>query len=410
MRSHEIVLSCRFLHVVLLLSCGLVVPAFLCAQTCIPGTQHSIRYDTVISSSAGTAALIFPIPKISPAKTLLAVVAQSSVRIDEGATGSVIWVDTTSSVQPAPEDVFSGTSLWFTTGAGFADFTDQFDTLFDPVTHLPLIVNGGPVLPGQQESVPFSDPNFIALGYDSITSFPDLADFVGTDTDQVFYAAITSVTSLKPNQFTVGINGATAHISFTLYYCDPVVLAIDLLTFQAEPAADHRVLLSWSTAEEREGGRYQVEVSRDGVVFTSDATVAAGPAHLAATYSHTYIVPPSAGGRLYFRLKEIVPLEPDRYSAIKVVDIRSDAFPSALRVYPNPATDFVQLALPAAGRWQIDIYDVSGKRVQSGLVSSAAGVVRIDFGHPLIAGVYFIRAAESGGQHTYSTSFVVSSP
>lgn len=392
-------------RVFLLLSFSLVLPACLSAQTCSPGTTRSVSYDTVVASTNAAAFVIFSIPKISPAKTLLAVVAKSSFTIDQGATGSVFFVDTTGSTQAAPEDGYMAESTWFNWGTGgFSSFQD-IDTLFDPVTHLRLTVTGPSLPPGQFESVPFSDPNTFALGYDSVTTFPDLSDFVGVDTANIFYAVNTFVYPMGPDLFSGNTNGVTAHMSFTLYYCDPIVLATDFLTFTAERAPGNTVLLTWSTANEQRDRKYEIEVSDDGLVFNAEIILAARPVLGAASYSHTYTVPSSMKSKLYFRLKEVEPSAPDRYSDIKVVG--ADTGLPSFSVYPNPAAEFLRLTLPVVGGWQVEIFDANGRKVQSDSFM-ATDVLRVDFHHRMAQGAYFVRATDLRGRHSYSTTFLVS--
>lgn len=395
----------KAVRVFLLLSFGLALPACLFAQTCSPGTTHSVRYDTVVTSTNAAASVIFPVPKVSPAKTLLAVVAQSSFTIDEGASGSVFFVDTTASTQPAPEVGYLAESLWFNWGTGGFSNYQQLDTLLDPVTHLPITVTGPPLASGTLERVPYSESAPRNLGYDSITTFPYLSDFVGTDTANMFYAAITALYPLGPDLFFGNTNGVTAHISFTLYYCDPIVLASDLLTFTAERTGGNTVLLTWSTADEQPDRKYEIEVSDDGSVFHAEAILAARPVPGAASYSHPYIVPASMKGKLYFRLKEVVPSAPDKYSDIKVVG--ADTGLAGFSVYPNPAADFLRVTLPVVGGWQVEIFDANGRKVQSD-VFPATDALRVDFHHKMAAGAYFIRVTDGAGRHAYSTTFIVS--
>jgi hypothetical protein len=392
-------------RVFLLLSFSFVLPACLSAQTCSPGTTHSVSYDTVVVSTNAAASVIFSIPKISPAKTLLAVVAQSSFTIEQGAAGSVFFVDTTASIQPAPEDGYMAESTWFNWGVGgFSNYQD-IDTLFDPVTHLRLTVTGPSLAPGSFEAVPFSDPNTFTLGYDSVSTFPYLSDFVGVDTANIFYAVNTFVYPMGPDLFTANTNGVTAHISFTLYYCDPILLASDLLTFTAERGTGNTVLLNWSTADEQPDRKYEIEVSDDGIGFNGEAILAARPVLGAASYSLTYVVPSSMKGKLYFRLKEVVPSAPDKYSDIRVVGVVAGL--PVFVVYPNPAADFLRLTLPVVSGWQVDIFDANGRKVQSDAFT-ATDALRVDFHHKMAAGAYFIRATDLEGRYSYSTTFIVS--
>jgi pimeloyl-ACP methyl ester carboxylesterase len=83
---------------------------------------------------------------------------------------------------------------------------------------------------------------------------------------------------------------------------------------------------------------------------------------------------------------------------------RPEVLDLAIRGLPNPVRGscVFEVAWPAGGAAQLDLYDVSGRRVR-GLLSSGVkpGPVRVRLTTDgLTAGVYFLRAAQGGRQHT----------
>lgn len=76
-----------------------------------------------------------------------------------------------------------------------------------------------------------------------------------------------------------------------------------------------------------------------------------------------------------------------------------DKEPALIKIYPNPASDFIKIIIPFAA--DIEILDVSGKQVQSHHL--AAGTTRVDV-ESLQAGVYQIRFVSE--QKTVHSTFI----
>lgn len=77
-------------------------------------------------------------------------------------------------------------------------------------------------------------------------------------------------------------------------------------------------------------------------------------------------------------------------------------------VYPNPATDFVQIAFndPVSGSWQVDILAADGHLLQRNNYSNV-NTARMNFSRKFPAGVYFLRATDSRKSRTFVSVFVI---
>jgi hypothetical protein len=107
---------------------------------------------------------------------------------------------------------------------------------------------------------------------------------------------------------------------------------------------DNQTALSWTTDQENNSNRFEVERSTDGATWTKIASIAAkGNSSVQNKYAYTDKVP--VAGINYYRLKMIDMDNTFEYSEIKSVRA---AFSANVRVYPNPASNFVHVSLPTA--------------------------------------------------------------
>ena len=130
-------------------------------------------------------------------------------------------------------------------------------------------------------------------------------------------------------------------------------------------------LLSWTTEQEINTVHFIVERSSDGVNFVSiGQVVAAGNSNSKRSYSFTDRSP--LKGNNYYRLKTVDKDNSSRFSNTR--SVRNEGVVD-VRLYPNPVTDKVSLAINAdrATEGQLLISDMTGKIVYSRSVKLAAG-------------------------------------
>ena len=141
------------------------------------------------------------------------------------------------------------------------------------------------------------------------------------------------------------------------------------------------VLLSWTTAAEVNTSRFDVERSTDGRDFEPIGTVAA----LGATHNdYAYTDSTAFKGTRYYRLRQWDDNGYNTYSS--VVSVVSSGAASAVRLFPNPVTDYVNITAGDPIR-QVSVYDVTGNQVRS------YGAGTQFFCGDLHAGVYIVRVA-----------------
>ena len=125
-----------------------------------------------------------------------------------------------------------------------------------------------------------------------------------------------------------------------------VPLPVTLVAFTAQPVGALAVRLDWATASEVNSARFEVERSRDGVVFATIGTVAAaGSSNTSHAYQLTDSKLPTGSTRLYYRLRQVDLDGTAVYSPVQVVELGK----GEVTIMPNPAHTSAQLLGAPAG-------------------------------------------------------------
>ncbi len=373
-----------------------LLPARSFAQC--PGTLGSITYDTTYTSSSASSSFSYSLPQFpTSSKTLYAAVFKSTVTVNAAvnllnASGNPIAAP---SLQLFRSDGFNST----VTGS-------QSNALVSPTT--PIV--GTPI--GNFSTELITAPNIITnvqIVNDSLTpaNTAGFNGFNGSGSVAINYSTNNIALPQQAGLFAAS-TAITDNIKFsiTFYYCDPGTLSLDVVNFTAVRQDDESVLLNWITENEQLGRKYVIEVSGDGVNFADYATQPSDPVNNDATYAYTYQVPPSAKGRLYFRLRLDDTFGSDHYSVVRLVNLGSGTS-AGFTIYPNPPTDYIILSFPAASSgWQVDIMAADGSRVQRGYYPNTSQA-RVNFTHKLPPGTYFARATNPQTAQSYVASFIM---
>jgi hypothetical protein len=163
-------------------------------------------------------------------------------------------------------------------------------------------------------------------------------------------------------------------------------LPVHLLSFTAQPLGS-QVALTWKVTEQSDINSYTVEHSANGTVFTAIQTVTANT-NTDATYNGTHINP--ASGINYYRLRIVSIDGSAKYSEVRIVIFNSKGI---LSIFPNPATDKVNIQLPDS--WQgkdisIKIFNQAGQTIIDKQLENASQVETINVSM-LPSGIYTIR-------------------
>ncbi|WP_439882918.1 T9SS type A sorting domain-containing protein [Pontibacter sp. MBLB2868] len=221
----------------------------------------------------------------------------------------------------------------------------------------------------------------LAVGESQVMTFKAIATTVGTwpttavvSSDQIDTnsANNTSTTSLKVSPL-------------------PSPMPVTMSSFNA--SSDTRgVKLEWLTAMELNNDYFAVERSTDGRNFTEIGRVP-GKGNSQQYIRYNFLDTKAPTGVLYYRLKQVDKDATQHFSIIRSVQVLAKNTTSAkLKVYPNPAKDFVNLDLTmlAQGLYDLSVFDTYARCIMqlNHVEGGSESVLDIQ---SLPAGAYFIR-------------------
>ena len=257
-----------------------------------------------------------------------------------------------------------------------------------------------------QTAFPFMTNNITA---DSITNA--IGPFMGHSSVSVQYMSFAyvdlSTSDHSAYKYQNSISSTTKFSMSYLYCRSGIVLATDLTRFTANLAAPLTVRLDWSAVNETAARQYQIQRSEDGHSFTTIATILSNGDLNATDYTYNDVLPNGTGGNIFYRL-QIIDKEKSTWSPVKQISVESPG--KSLRIYPNPATDHIDIATGTSNSdWQVDILSASG-----GLVQRAdflqANLLHLPFNTRLSTGTYFARITDLRGQRVFVSNFIVTAP
>ncbi|MBK9194770.1 MAG: hypothetical protein IPO17_07215 [Flavobacteriales bacterium] len=173
------------------------------------------------------------------------------------------------------------------------------------------------------------------------TNFEPPLNVVTGEQYLICFSNWSSVTTTVPLEF-----GGTATVS-----CDPVVLPVELLSFEAIDAGD-AVLLEWFTASEESTARFEVHRSNDGATWQPIGSVAAaGTSQQTIEYAHLDMQP--LNGLSYYRLHIIDTDGSGTYSEV----VGMQRVSGNISAHPNPTDGTVTLGSTA----RLRVIDAQGR-------------------------------------------------
>ena len=176
-----------------------------------------------------------------------------------------------------------------------------------------------------------------------------------------------------------------------------IPLPVSLVRFEASRLTANEVRVAWQTASEQNSMQFEVEQSKDGQQFVRVATVkAAGFSTQPRAYNS--LITETKGA--FYRLKNV---DADgKFAYIPQVFVEAAAGVNAVRIYPNPVSNSVQILseYPANQVVTLQVINVQG-RVISSFKGNIQGIgVSLNQAVPgLTPGIYFLKF-ETNGQQT----------
>lgn len=171
------------------------------------------------------------------------------------------------------------------------------------------------------------------------------------------------------------------------------LLPVDVLYFTGKLQAD-KVVLNWEVENEINFKEYVVERSTNGTYFTAVGAIAATGRK---AYTYTDDANTNKGSRVYYRLKKV-----DKDGTFTYSDVFSIHIPLNIKfsVYPNPASDVIQLQFSTNSNAtiQVVVTDLVGKTLINKAFVASNGLVKISTSN-LTNGTYLVKAIIAGEQY-----------
>jgi len=189
-----------------------------------------------------------------------------------------------------------------------------------------------------------------------------------------------------------GAENGVNYMEFTLpsfstigYYAttSAIILPVKLVYFTGA-SNSCAVSLQWKTALESNVSYFEVERSSDAVYYSVVYTQMPAAQSTGTVYNYTDKAV-TDGSRYYYRLKTVDNDGRYAYSSTITQTVHCSQNP-AMEVYPNPATDYVTVKVPAAGG-VMSMYAVDGRLVETHKVMSPIDVINVT---TLAKGIYVL--------------------
>ena len=183
-----------------------------------------------------------------------------------------------------------------------------------------------------------------------------------------------------------------------------VPLAVKLSSFTGV-LTDCNTLLKWTSQQEIDNKEYQVEVSKDGRIYSTVGVVnAIGNSQTAKSYSFTDTRP--LDGYSFYRLKMVANDGHVEYSNIVTINNKCNA--KSVRIYPNPVVENQSLGVYISGAYvgtiKGELMSMSGQLVQAFTLQKGTNTLAVK---GLAQGTYMMRVTEVSTGENESFKVVV---
>ena len=214
---------------------------------------------------------------------------------------------------------------------------------------------------------------------------PDVTNNVGTDA-----SSLSGIVAIQKGANTP--NSTLDHIVVSKSWAGLTTLPISLSSFTAK-AIDKTVRLNWSTASEINNNYFDLQHSADGKTFSTIANVTgAGTTNTSKDYSFID-ENPNAGANYY----QLVQHDFDgKTSSSNVISVDSKIEAAQLSVYANSLNVQVTLSSPNTTKGNIQLFDISGRKLQQLAVETVKGFNSFVLPTALQNGMYVIRYTADG--------------
>jgi hypothetical protein len=362
------------------------------SQTCPDGSpQGGTAYDTTIAFASGVTSTEVKFPKFNPATGMV-----TCVRLCIRITGIVDTLAMQNFASTPQSGTFSYIRKDTISGPGLiTPLTNSVNQLYGPFPLTPY------------DGIPGAGTDFYSQSRDTILNAQlcrtlsdslAIAEFYGIDSVTYNYTIDVTTGAFITGGSSSNLVLTSALVNFHFEYCTcpPVVLPLNIRSFNVNKLTDLRAELKWTGSDDPYANyHYEAEVSRNGSRFITIGVFSKNMTN--DPYMTIYAAPNGEEGSYYFRIKQIYSNGYVRYSNIKHVILGNSVYPK-FSLYPNPSTGIVGIKFDdnSAGRFEIQIYNTQGQViVKKGIVTAGSSYVQIA---SLKSGAYWLRLTDEQSQ------------
>jgi hypothetical protein len=210
--------------------------------------------------------------------------------------------------------------------------------------------------------------------------------------------------SLSGSVYSYTVTGLTLNAGIDYYYgitnSNMTPLPVSIIDFKGFVKNDI-INLNWKVTDEKELSRYDIYSSTDGSNYSVCGSVSATVSEIGVkTYQFQDLSNKSA--LVYYKIKAINNDETGEWSSIVALHTTKPVVNKPLKVYPNPATDFINLEFEGIvpSYFNVLIMDMSGKVVyQLDGVESESNQYTLPL-NGIESGMYIVKLSDEFGNTT----------
>jgi hypothetical protein len=190
--------------------------------------------------------------------------------------------------------------------------------------------------------------------------------------DALMYANTATPPSLSYREFFIAVRETSFTTPLASFIINEIcILPMEWIDFQVKSTTtSNQVQLNWKIVENRAHKGYVIEYSYNGNTW-EDLGFVNGNGRTDGEATYSYTMGKVFSGTVFFRVKQVELNGSANYSTVKKVNLNSSI---ELKVWPNPATDLIQINT-GNKTGKASIIDASGRVVKS--IILGAGINRI---------------------------------
>lgn len=222
-------------------------------------------------------------------------------------------------------------------------------------------------------------------------------DFYGSGDVTINYLTTSTFTILTGSDNSIIKLKAYTRLDVQLvyYWCPFSILETKLTNFVVS-MKDNNVVISWRLNDPHPTGSYEIEMSKDGKIFTNLGKGISRASGAVTNSSFIFSPGKNITGNLYFRIKHTDTDGNNSYSEIRRTFIQNEDQPN-ISVYPNPSVSGINIQFinKAKNRYKIELFNSFGKMIfQKNYTITNAESVNIDWPQKPAPGNYFLRVSD----------------